>query len=114
MYRDEYERCPRCHVELIDAGAVRACTACQGQFATLEILQEMAAQMTHPRPARLFLTSDAKRARIACPACTDAMDALRLGHIEIDRCTKHGLWFDRNELQQVLLAVYELDQRTPQ
>ena len=41
------------------------------------------------------------------------MEALRLGHIEIDRCVKHGLWFDRNELQQVLLAVYELDQRTP-
>lgn len=114
MYRDEYERCPRCHVELVDAGSVRACTGCQGQFATLEVLQEMAAQMTHPNPARLFLKTDVKRSRIACPACSEAMEAMCLGRIELDRCVKHGLWFDRNELQQVLLAVYELDQRRPQ
>jgi hypothetical protein len=50
MYRDEYERCPRCHVELIDAGAVRACTHCNGQWATHEVLMEMALTMSGLSP----------------------------------------------------------------
>lgn len=91
MYRDEYERRPRCRVELIETGTVRSCTACRGQWATQAALLDMAAEMTRPGPPG---------------SCGDAMGTWRFHAIELDRCAKHGIWFDRDELESVLYAVF--------
>lgn len=112
MYRDEYERCPRCNVELTDAGAVRSCEACRGQWASAATLLEMAATMTHPNPLPTLEFADHPRTALACPSCQTGMRTLRAGKIEIDRCDKHGYWFDRDELQQILMVVFELEQRS--
>lgn len=112
MYRDEYERCPRCQVELTDAGAVRSCGACRGQWASASTLLDMAQTMTHPNPLPPLQFAAHDRAKLACPSCQDGMTTLRAGKIEIDRCDKHGYWFDRDELQQILMAVFELEQQT--
>lgn len=38
-----------------------------------------------------------------CVKCTGTLDAVDVGEIRIDRCGRcHGLWFDKNELDQVL------------
>jgi Zn-finger nucleic acid-binding protein len=104
MYRDEYERCPRCTIELVDAGSARSCTACEGMWVTEDVLREMAVEMKiPPAPVELDLI-DETRPQIACPSCAAAMETVRLNRVPIDRCSGHGVWFDRGELAAVLLA----------
>ncbi|CAN5700138.1 hypothetical protein BH11MYX1_BH11MYX1_07140 [soil metagenome] len=112
VYRDEYECCRRDRTELTEAGAVRACTQCHGQWATLASLVEMARVMTVPNEPRLEFERDA-RTPIACPSCSNAMGTWKYHQIELDRCAQHGIWFDRDELEGVLRAVFEDDQHPP-
>ncbi len=113
MYRDEYERCPRDGTELTDAGAVRACTQCRGQWASFATLMEMARVMTQPNEPALQFERD-PRTPLSCPTCANAMETWKYHHIELDRCQRHGIWFDRDELEAVLRAVFEDDQRPPE
>ena len=106
IYRDFEVRCPRCGTALIDAGSARGCTECQGLWLEQPVLHHMVEQMQTP-PAPIALTFAAhKRTPLSCPECADPMTTLKLQNVEIDRCEKHGLWFDRDELQIVLLASY--------
>ena len=108
IYRDEHERCPRCGVHLIQAGSARACTACRGLWVSHEILVEMAANMHDPpRPVPLPCVPDPSRPPLPCPACTQPMQTWQLFAVPIDRCERHGVWFDRDELQQVLYATFD-------
>jgi Zn-finger nucleic acid-binding protein len=108
IYRDELERCPRCGVELIQAGSARACNACRGLWMTQEMLVEMAANMQWPaQPVPLPCVPDATRQPLPCPACTSPMQTWTLHGVPIDRCDRHGIWFDRDELQQVLYATFD-------
>ena len=108
IYRDQHERCPRCAVELVQAGSARACTACHGLWLSHEILVAMAANMQDPpRPVPLPCYPDPARQPLPCPSCTTPMETWKLFKVEIDRCDKHGVWFDRDELQQVLYATFD-------
>ncbi|MFT3696396.1 MAG: zf-TFIIB domain-containing protein [Kofleriaceae bacterium] len=105
MYRDEYERCPRCHVELTDAGAVRSCTSCRGQWASHATLMEMALTMTFPERPYVNLVEVTRDEVLACPSCGAGMTAEKFGAVELDECKPHGIWFDRDELEHVLYIV---------
>jgi len=97
--------CPRCAVMLVDKGPMRACTQCNGNWLDVDRLHHMAAEM-HSPPRQVKLVFDADpRPRIACPACGFDMDPWKVHGVPIDRCVKHGVWFDRDELQQVLQGV---------
>jgi Zn-finger nucleic acid-binding protein len=109
MYRDEHERCPRCHVELIDAGAVRACTNCRGQWATHEVLFEMALNMTRPDRPHLPFYPHTRKEQLACPSCGKPMGTWKLRKVELDKCEPHGIWFDRDELEDVLFATFDAE-----
>jgi hypothetical protein len=37
-----------------------------------------------------------------CPACSEPMMSLVVERMPIERCTRHGVWFDRLELERVL------------
>jgi Zn-finger nucleic acid-binding protein len=103
VYRDEYERCPRCSIELVDAGSARGCNQCQGMWVSEVVLREMANDMPiPPAPVQLRWIVDA-RDRLACPSCTQPMETVRLNTVPIDRCESHGVWFDRGELGAVLM-----------
>ncbi len=104
-YRDTFEKCPRCGADLTDAGAGRACAACGGQWVSGPVLQEMVTAMQAvPLPVRLVFVPAAHKA-IACPECGRAMETWQLHGVPIDRCPEwHGIWFDRDELQAVLLG----------
>ena len=108
IYRDEMEACPRCGVDLIEAGVTRACTECNGVWIAVADVRDMAAQMQIP-PTPVDLPLDAHaHAQIACPTCRDRMRPLQLYGVEIDICDKHGVWFDANELALVLLRAARL------
>lgn len=106
-YRDEYEKCPRCNVELEDAGSVRACSQCRGQWVPYDVLMEMAGEMSRPNRPRMHAMRDEGRAALLCPGCGKAMGTWKLRKVDIDRCEAHGVWFDKDELEAVLLATFE-------
>jgi Zn-finger nucleic acid-binding protein len=113
IYRDQLERCPRCGVDLISAGSVRACPQCQGHWVTIEVLREMAeAMVMPPRPVSIRLIPD-RRDPLQCPSCEKPMETWMLHEVPIDRCGPHGLWFDRAELQSVLFRTGTAGQATP-
>ncbi len=109
-YRESFESCPRCGVGLEDAGRVRACPACLGQWVLEPVLAEMLMAML-PAGVRgeFSLVPIAQRNEpTACPTCGVAMDVVSLYRVEIERCPKdHGLWFDPAELQSGLMRHAE-------
>lgn len=106
MYRDQRERCPRCGVELVDARAARGCPNCRGLWVALPDLLEMATQMNAgPYAVQLPFVKSAHQP-MPCPTCTELMGTWSLFDVQLDRCEKHGIWFDPDELAQILLAVW--------
>lgn len=102
IYRDHNEACPRCGVDLIDAGSVRACTGCRGMWIAAGVLAEMVNTMQpEPRWVDLDFEPDA-RPPLACPTCGKPMATWLLLGVEVDRCDSHGIWFDADELEEVL------------
>jgi Zn-finger nucleic acid-binding protein len=105
MYRDNYEQCPRCRIDLVSAGSVRMCSQCSGHWVDGEVLREMAQAMVVPaRPVEIELVST-RHPKLPCPSCEQLMETYRLYDVPIDRCPRHGLWFDRTELEAVLYAA---------
>jgi Zn-finger nucleic acid-binding protein len=111
VYRDAFERCPRCGIELVDASAARGCKQCAGLWIGEDVLTEMVMKMLPPtldapwmarrlRFAPSFPSTDAPG--IPCPSCHEPMARAMLHRIVIDRCETHGIWFDGDELGSVL------------
>ncbi|MEO8702443.1 MAG: FHA domain-containing protein [Kofleriaceae bacterium] len=108
-YRDSFDTCPRCTAALEDAGSARGCRTCGGLWLDEAVLEEMVLAMRPGRPLdRLELDVVARAAApLACPACGDPMQATEVHEIPIDRCAKHGVWFDKTELELALRSVAE-------
>jgi Zn-finger nucleic acid-binding protein len=115
MYRDSFESCPRCAIELVDARSARGCRACGGLWIQEQVLTEMVLAMLPPRPlGRLVLAViDRAGAAIRCPTCGDPMEATSIHEVILDRCAKHGIWFDAHELQQALRRVADPERAPP-
>ncbi len=47
-----------------------------------------------------------RRAELACPVCSKPMPSAGLFEIPIDRCSEHGIWFDKTELDQVIARAH--------
>ena len=105
MYRDSFEKCPRCAAVLEDAGAIRACAGCHGQWVLEPVLAEMVIEML---PAGVYgrltlVPSKHERGVGACPSCDTKMEPMKMYGVEIERCPKqHGVWFDPEEMQIAL------------
>ena len=115
MYRDSFEKCPRCAVDLVDARSARGCRACGGLWLEEPVLTEMILAMLPPRPlSRLVLAViDRAGAPIGCPTCGDVMEPAAIHEVILDRCVKHGIWFDALELQEALRRVADPDRAPP-
>ena len=104
-FRQSFETCPRCQAALEDAGAVRACTGCRGQWVLEPVLAEMVIAMLPPGVlGTLVLDPTSGKRTGPCPSCGIAMASVSLHGVEVERCPKdHGVWFDPDELQAGLL-----------
>ena len=122
-YDDEMTlACPRCRTDLLvaesPAGDVYACASCGGVWLDTVAAQRIATAL-EPQlisladAAAAMATSTTTNATsssssLACPVCTQAMQRVRVdaaappvaASVDIDVCSAHGTWFDRNELQQ--------------
>lgn len=106
MYRQSGDICPRCGTPLVQAGSARGCEGCRGVWLSGEHVRDMASSMhTPPSPVEL-LGIPATRQPLACPDCTEPMDAVDVLGIPLEVCKKrHGIWFDANELAALLFRV---------
>jgi Zn-finger nucleic acid-binding protein len=105
LYRDAFEQCPRCGVELVDARSARGCRRCGGLWLREDVLTEMVIEMMPvPAPGVLQFTPGTG-SRIPCPSCKEPMALVTLADVLVDRCARHGVWLDAGELPDVLLRA---------
>ena len=106
VYRHGPRLCPGCQAPLASRAAAGrgfdGCTSCHGAFVEEVVLEDMFfAEGGHRRPA-LEPWEGKPRAVLLCPVCRGAMAPVGLGHVPVDRCPSHGLWFARDELEEAL------------
>lgn len=107
--------CPRCRVPLLGqamAGtAVASCADCGGlwldhaTFSKVRREREETAAGLPPRTGARPASSAGPEPYLRCPACAGLMNRSNFGRLSgvlLDTCRAHGLWFDAEELQQVL------------
>src|SRR5688500_14717523 len=93
--------CPRCRAEL-SHGELRHCTACKGSWVPEEVLHAHLSTMTADIAPRVAWEIVHERAGLPCAQCRAPMETLRLFGVVVDRCHAHGVWFDKDELAEVL------------
>lgn len=118
MNRDEFAQCPRCKAALDATGDRLVCKACGGILIAEPEVSKLIADMlgttlsmlgwhsstAEPQPLKLT-DRPADGDAPTCPRCTAAMQPRGLYGIKVDRCDAHGIWFDREELEQTLRAA---------
>lgn len=108
IYRDQVLACPACprhdRKELVFAGDRWACEGCHGAFVERGALEALVEEMAS-QPYELAPPSGDAGIR-TCPVCIEPMIVEKLGaSTTIDRCAKHGVWFDEHELQTALVEI---------
>jgi len=92
--------CPVCDSPLDEAGRTFRCVLCEGAWVAedtlVAILEQRASTLVElPWQAR----EDKPR---PCAECKAEMQTVNLGSVALDRCEKHGVWFDADELTALL------------
>ncbi|MBK7396553.1 MAG: zf-TFIIB domain-containing protein [Myxococcales bacterium] len=118
--------CPRCQRPLTTHQAPRftmfACTGCGGMWLdgaasrTVVAAVDPVAMQAADHVARAAEQAVDVNAQAACPQCRHAMEKMPIpaAGVVVDTCREHGVWFDRNELQQVVRAVASPGTAAPQ
>ena len=102
-------------MELVDARSARGCPQCGGLWVEEGVLEEMVLEMLPPGPLRRLQLEVMERseAPVGCPSCHEPMQQTRIHDVVLDRCPKHGVWFDQAELGAALLRVSDSDAAQP-
>jgi Zn-finger nucleic acid-binding protein len=109
--------CPRCQIQLFEGAAggitMHACGGCGGVW--LDNVSAQRLSQALPGEAVTLAESASRAGRthvdtaalIPCPVCAKALSRTRVASagVDIDVCSAHGTWFDRDELQQVATAM---------
>lgn len=102
LYRTAAITCPRCRTVALSSGDMRHCTQCKGSWVPEETLHAHVSVMTGEAKPRVEWTVTHKRLGLPCAVCRHTMETLLLFDIPVDRCHSHGVWFDKDELAEVL------------
>ncbi len=112
--------CPRCNEALSaveDQGVpFMGCTKCYGLFVTEPDLFTYVEKAATPRVFASFVELHEGMLNGArspgsmrhCPQCRARLERVTFGQnplVLLDRCTEHGIWLDRTELNKVLRAA---------
>ncbi len=100
--------CPRCpdelHAEEYGPVAVRRCIRCGGTWLDEGELRRILLSPPRPlEPLPPLRPTEAVKRPVRCPKCGRVLDRFEYGDsgICLDRCTGHGTWFDRGELEHI-------------
>jgi Zn-finger nucleic acid-binding protein len=105
-YRTADFNCPKCKTPTSSA----ECGQCGGvwlsEASLRQRLEGVVVDNTRvPDPDSFEKTNEKK---YECPQCQTPLDVIRFGEIVLERCANaHGMWFDADELQAVLLQASE-------
>jgi uridylate kinase len=94
-------KCPKCSVELAQAGRTYRCETCDGAWVAAEVLVPLLEQSASTSVAPSWQPNHEDHAR-PCPSCQATMQTVKLGTVALDRCEPHGVWFDAHELADLL------------
>ena len=112
-------QCPRCEIRLTPADiadtTIHECSCCGGLWldtASFEKIcvdkEQQEKASVYPSPARLAEPDQPRQERrfyVPCPECGQLMNRKNYAGcsgVVIDICKPHGMWFDRQELQQII------------
>ena len=62
----------------------------------------LAEELVQERTARSLVFTGGSYSERHCPVCDETMDEPLLFDVPIDRCSGHGMWFDKAELDLVI------------
>jgi Zn-finger nucleic acid-binding protein len=119
------ELCPRCRVEMnavvIGGSPLRECPRCEGIWADTEALEKICEDREKqsavlgmalpvaksPSAVAAEEHSDVEETirYIPCPVCGELMNRVNFAHcshVIVNVCTRHGTWFDRDELRRIV------------
>jgi Zn-finger nucleic acid-binding protein len=96
--------CPRCGHDLEPLPAALACTACHGVWVGEPEVARRLRERCRTDPGPLTFAGGHGPV-LPCPVCWDPMEVRSLEGVTVDRCPKHGLWFDVEELERTLRVV---------
>jgi len=100
----EVDLCPRCGGLWLDRGEITR--AARLPEAELVRLRALLTDSGGPPPL-------AAESTVPCPACAGELSEATLGKVHVDYCeTCHGIFLDRGELEEALIAVQARDKRT--
>lgn len=94
-------QCPVCKITLEQAGRTNRCTRCDGAWIEAPVLVPLLEQSAATLVELEWEPNSEDHVR-ACPACSAAMETVKLGTVALDRCEPHGVWFDAKELAALL------------
>jgi Zn-finger nucleic acid-binding protein len=104
-------QCPHCKIELqtVTPNGARSCPRCGGGFCSRSTLAALLRQVEISPPAGATERPSSGGAGpvryLVCPVCSELMLRRNFGDtsgVVVDVCTRHGVWFDRGELGQIL------------
>jgi Zn-finger nucleic acid-binding protein len=101
-YRSLMLHCPRCPSSELSTGKLHRCGTCDGTWIDERELAERVSAMQERPGKSLAWSGHSPRERLPCATCRQPMEPLLLYAVAVDRCTQHGVWFDRHELGLVL------------
>lgn len=109
MLRESQSHCPGCG-ESIATADFALCRWCHGAWVSEPELERRIRAVRNDRDLRIEVIFEAAPLGIGgrlCPRCHGGLAPHTVGAVEIDRCSKHGVWFDADELARVLAASHE-------
>jgi Zn-finger nucleic acid-binding protein len=110
--------CPRCLVRLekivLGASLLRECQSCDGLWLDVHSFEQICADReqqsmvlgaAHFASARDTVKGEARVRYVPCPECGQLMNRVnfaRCSGVVVDVCKGHGMWFDRDELAEIV------------
>jgi Zn-finger nucleic acid-binding protein len=112
------QSCPRCQTGLVTVEfgrfVIQQCDTCGGLWMSVGVFDRVCSDAEAQSAAAALSLPPAPRevrkvAYILCPACGQQMGRINFAHrsgVIIDICRQHGVWLDRDELQQILDFIH--------
>jgi Zn-finger nucleic acid-binding protein len=118
----ENEKCPRCNVHFllvkVNKKMLSECPSCGGLWVDNETLQAICTDQDQQQAilgfnpdlviAKSAAAVQSGRTYIPCPKCNTLMNRRQYAGcsgVIVDWCKAHGVWFDRNELRQIVQFI---------
>jgi Zn-finger nucleic acid-binding protein len=99
-----FSPCPRCGHDLEPTPGALACKACHGVWVSEAEIERRLRERCRTDPGPLIF-ADGPGPVLPCPVCWDPMAPRSLEGVTVDRCSKHGVWFDADELERTMRAA---------